>query len=82
MVEARAYQSLHIVLLDWAKAFDKVSVLALPTILRRFAVPEPFITAVSELTGGSLFSVSAGGTSSGTRAQRGGIRQGCTLSPF
>eukprot|EP00969_Alexandrium_andersonii_P155797 6888079-Alexandrium_andersonii.AAC.1 len=67
MVEARAYQSLHIVLLDWAKAFDKISVLALPIILRRFAIPEPFITAIAELTGGSQFKVSAGGGSSSER---------------
>eukprot|EP00969_Alexandrium_andersonii_P290919 12859324-Alexandrium_andersonii.AAC.1 len=82
MVEARAHQSLHIILLDWAKAFDKISVLALPTILRRFAVPEPFVLAITEDTGGSLFKVSAGGGASSERAQRGGIRQGCTLSPF
>eukprot|EP00969_Alexandrium_andersonii_P131551 5817104-Alexandrium_andersonii.AAC.1 len=75
MVEARAYQSLHIVLLDWAKAFDRVSIQALPSVLRRFAVPEPFVVAITELTGGSLFSVSAGGFSSGVRCQRGGIRQ-------
>ena len=33
-------QALHLVFLDWSKAFDKVDTSCLPTVLRRFNVPE------------------------------------------
>ena len=40
LVHAKRSHALHLVFLDWAKAFDKVDTECVPTVLKRFGVPE------------------------------------------
>ena len=39
LVHAKKNQALHLVFLDWPKAFDKVDTNCLSQVLRRFGVP-------------------------------------------
>ena len=82
LVHAKKNHALHLVFLDWSKAFDKVDTRCLPTVLRRFGVDEKMIRVVEALVGDPLFKVSMGGEYSEMGGQGTGIRQGCTLSPF
>ena len=82
LVHAKKNRALHLVFLDWSKAFDKVDTRCLPTVLRRFGVPEKMIQVIEALVESPTFRVSMQGETSGAAGQETGIRQGCTLSPF
>ena len=82
LVHEKKSHALHLIFLDWSKAFDKVDTACLPTVLRRFGTPEKVIRVVEALVSNPLFKVSMQGEVSGTKEQGTGIRQGCTLSPF
>ena len=81
LVRARQTHALHLIFLDWSKAFDKVDTRCIPTVLRRFGVPEKLIRVIAALTSSPEFQVSMQGEGSDPRKQGTGIRQGCALSP-
>ena len=68
--------------LDWAKAFDSISVEGLLTSLRRFGLPAPFVSMVQGIYSDRCFTVRDSGKTSSTHPQQFGILQGCPLSPF
>jgi len=68
--------------LDWAKAFDTISVEGLLVSLQRFGVPAPFVAMVKGIYSNRCFKVRDSGHTSSTHPQHFGIIQGCPLSPF
>ena len=75
-------QPLHLVFLDWAKAFDRVRIPKLIRALERMSVPEPLIKAIKALYRRPRFVVKLNGKTSDAKEQQRGIRQGCPLSPY
>eukprot|EP00969_Alexandrium_andersonii_P193227 8534453-Alexandrium_andersonii.AAC.1 len=82
LVEPRKHQVLHLVFIDWEKAFDRVHPDAIPYALRRFGVSEHFVGIAKTLLASPEFRVDMDGSKGGWRPQSSEIRQGCTLSPF
>jgi len=74
--------TIHLLALDWAKAFDSISSTALLQALRKFGIPEPFVTMVASIYNGRRFQVAECGSVSEQHCQHSGICQGCPLSPF
>ena len=70
------------VLLDWEKAFDKVSHAALFLAMERMNVDQKYIKLVQALYKAPYFKVEIEGHSSKYHRQDTGIRQGCPLSPY
>lgn len=81
---ARAQRSGGVTLgaLDRAKAFDSISTVGLLDALRRFGIPQHFLSMVTALVKHRLFYVRDCGEQSQPRQQKSGISQGCTLSPL
>jgi len=73
---------LHLLALDWRKAFDSIDPAALLNALRRFGLPVHFRRVVEEIYTDRSFFVKDSGQSSDKRKQMSGICQGCPLSPF
>ena len=71
-----------LLLLDWAKAFDKISHEGLISALRRMSIPEKIVTLIADMYSKATFFVEIEGIRSHTYAQETGIRQGCPLSPY
>jgi hypothetical protein len=69
-------------LLDWEKAFDRVSHGALYKTLKRLGVSGKLISMIKALYRNPVFSVVTDGIESGKYVQGSGIRQGCPRSPF
>ena len=69
-------------LLDWEKAFDKVSQVGLMAALERMNVDDKMRRVIGALYRRPTFKVEIDGNSSGWFEQRAGIRQGCPLSPY
>ena len=82
LVDAKRHQTLHLLFLDWSKAFGKIRSAALQQALRRLLVPDHTIRVISDLVSNPLFEVLVDKSVSNTYPQRSGIRQGCTLSPL
>eukprot|EP00969_Alexandrium_andersonii_P324591 14343067-Alexandrium_andersonii.AAC.1 len=82
LVEERPSNSLHLVFIDWEKAFDRIHPDSVGAVLRRYQVPDHFVEVIEALLVAPRFKVDMDGQSSGWREQESGIRQGCTLSPF
>ena len=82
LVDAKKYQVLHLMFLDWSKAFDKIRPAALRSALVRLRVPQHMVEVVCELVANPLFEVTMDHEASQIHEQRSGIRQGCTLSPL
>ena len=78
----RAGDPLGIILLDWEKAFDKITRTSLIHTLRRFQIDEKVISLVESLYADTQFYVNFNGGSSTYQSQHTGIRQGCPLSPY
>ena len=72
----------HLLALDWAKAFDSISPASLLTSLRRFGLPEYVLDIISSIYSDRKFFVQDCGVQSSQKAQHSGICQGCPLSPF
>jgi len=70
------------VLLDWEKAFDKVTHEALFSALERIGIDQKLIRLIKEIYKNPKFNVSFEGQTSQTKKQETGIRQGCPLSPY
>jgi len=73
---------LHLLLLDWEKAFDKVDREALMEAMQRMGVDEKLIRIVRSLYKNTTFKVEIDGNCSKWETQHTGIRQGCPLSPY
>ena len=73
---------LMMVLLDWRKAFDRVSGEAMLSALRRFGLPPDIVKMIHGIYTDRVFSVSDAGQESKPRVQGSGISQGCPLSPY
>jgi len=73
---------LHLVLLDWEKAFDKVDRQGLFEALDRLGVHAKLIQLVKMLYKNTQFKVVIDGNTSKWETQETGIRQGCPLSPY
>ena len=78
----RAGEPLGVVLLDWEKAFDKVTRTSLLKTLHRYRVPLQLIRLVESLYQHTNFAVRFRNRTSDWHTQHTGIRQGCPLSPY
>jgi hypothetical protein len=78
----RAGTGINVVLLDWEKAFDKVTQKGLFTALERMSINPKLINIIKELYKNPSFVVEMEGNTSQWHTQHTGIRQGCPLSPY
>lgn len=78
----RQTHPLHLIFLDWAKAFDSVTHDAIQHALIFHGVPEPLVQAVLSLYANPSYQVKESGGLSQPRSQMSGLRQGCPLSPY
>ena len=74
--------SVHLLALDWQKAFDSISPSSLVRALRRFGVPQHFLDIVQSIYTDRKFFVHECGINSENASQHSGVCQGCPLSPF
>ena len=74
--------ALHLVALDWRKAFDSINPDRLLLALRRFGLPQNFLDIVSSIYDARKFNVRDCGLMSRTGQLQSGVCQGCPLSPF
>ena len=74
--------SIHLLALDWAKAFDSISPESLLQALRRFGLLPHFLDIVRSIYSDRKFVVEECGEVSGEGLQCAGVCQGCPLSPF
>ena len=74
--------NLIITLLDWEKAFDKVSHERMLQALERLNIPPKILKVVKSLYSYPSFRVKRDRFTSETKMQNAGIRQGCPLSPY
>ena len=72
----------HMVLLDWAKAFDKINREALYVAMEKMNVPKKYINVIKAMYTNTRFNITMEGQTSSWLAQETGIRQGCPLSPY
>ena len=82
LVDVKRHQILHLLFLDWSKAFNKIRPAALQQALRRLLVPDHTIRDISDLVSNPLFEGLMDKSVSNIYSQRSEIRQGCTLSPL
>ena len=73
---------LHILALDWRKAFDSINTEALLNGLTRFGVPANVLQVIKSIYTDRSFMVKESGVLSMSYRQESGICQGCPLSPF
>ena len=78
----RSGDSLHLLFLDWKKAFDSVNHIAVLKALQFFQVPEPLINAIMSLYTSISFNVKGSFAHRQQYSQHRGVRQGCPLSPL
>ena len=71
-----------LILLDWEKAFDKISQPKMLEVLRRLQVPDRIYRLIKDFYANPQFKVRSGEKESEWRFQNSGIRQGCPLSPY
>ena len=74
--------AVHLLALDWRKAFDSINPEGLLHALRRFGMPEHFLKVIDSIYSDRVFNVRDCGVTSERRQQQAGICQGCPLSPF
>ena len=75
-------ESLSMVFLDWAKAFDRIRGDSLLKALRRFGLPEQFVNMIGAIYVERKFFIQDHCGTSSIFHQFAGIAQGCPLSPF
>eukprot|EP00973_Karenia_brevis_P048119 6678210-Karenia_brevis.AAC.1 len=73
---------MHMALLDWEKAFDRVYHEKLFESLRRCRIPEKMVNVIKSLYENPTFEVEINRIKSTKKRQQRGIRQGCPLSPY
>jgi len=79
---ASASPGLLAVLLDWAKAFDRIRADSMLDALQRFGLPAEVVQMIAAIYETRLFVLSDPCGDSSTRVQNAGIAQGCPLSPY
>ena len=79
---AQSTNKLILVLLDWEKAFDKLTLEGLFTALERANIPAKIIAIIKAIYANPEFQVEIEGVASSWHKQETGIRQGCPLSPY
>ena len=84
MLEAfeRQQRPLHLLFLDWSKAFDSVTFAAIEAALKHFGIPPLFLKAIMSLYSHPKFCVRDAGHTSAIHPQTRGLRLGCPLSPY
>ena len=84
MEEAWAHRGgeVHLLALDWRKAFDSINASGLLSALKRFGLPDFVVEAVAAIYSELVFHVKENSSTSQRRQQHAGICQGCSLSPF
>ena len=70
------------VLLDWAKAFDKINREALFIAMHKMNIPTKMISVIRAMYTNTKFNITMEGHTSDWHIQETGIRQGCPLSPY
>ena len=78
----RANIGISVVLLDWEKAFDKVTHKGLHDALERMGIHPKLRNLVKQLYKNPTFKIEFEGGTSQWKQQKSGIRQGCPLSPY
>ena len=73
---------MHLLALDWRKAFDSINPSSLLQALRIFGIPDQFVDMIQSIYTDRCFRVSECGVTSERHLQQSGICQGCPLSPF
>ena len=81
-ISEKSRTSSTLILLDWEKAFDKVSHSKLLETWRRLLIPDKLVNLISSFYYNPQFKVKSGADESTWRTQMAGIRQGCPLSPY
>ena len=81
-VEQTQDAQLHILFLDFSKAFDTVAWPHLWSIMRAYRIPERYIQAVRSLYTGSSARVRTKDGLTEPFFFHAGVKQGCVLSPF
>ena len=74
--------SLHLLFLDWEKAFDSLPHQKLIESLALFGFSLPYLKVIASIYNAPTFQVRVGPQTSSTHSQQCGIRQGCPLSPY
>ena len=74
--------TLHLLFLDWEKAFDSIPHQKIIETLALFGLPASFLELIASLYQTAEFRVQVGSQTSNWHTQRCGIRQGCPLSPY
>ena len=72
---------LYAVLIDFTKAFDKVSINGLWQVLTKFRCPDKFVNIIKSVHSGMQASVAHGNNHSNVFAVMNGVKQGCVLVP-
>ena len=75
-------QELHMLLLDWEKAFDKLTHKSLFVAMEKMNVDTKLINLVKMIYKQPEFMVESDGKQSNWKRQKSGIRQGCPMSPY
>ena len=78
----RTGQQGMMILIDWEKAFDKISHKWLSKVLENFDLPKEILGVIKALYQKTRFQVDVDGVKSKTARQNTGIIQGCPLSPY
>ena len=78
----RTHTKTIMVLLDWEKAFDKVTREGLFSAMDRMHIDPKLQRVIQALYSDPMFKVELDGQESGWKKQETGIRQGCPLSPY
>ena len=73
---------LTLLLLDWAKAFDRVKPRSMTVALRRLGLPSHLVEMVGSIYAGRRFFIQDHAGTSSVLTQAAGIAQGCPLSPY
>eukprot|EP00969_Alexandrium_andersonii_P364006 15463193-Alexandrium_andersonii.AAC.1 len=82
LAEEREYQTLHLIFLDWEKAFDSVDRGRMLADFRGAGLGESSVALLSALLLDPSFRVRMNQDLSEWKSQERGVRQGCTLSPL
>eukprot|EP00969_Alexandrium_andersonii_P268214 11852310-Alexandrium_andersonii.AAC.1 len=82
LAQAKKFTTLHLVFLDWEKAFDRVLPSAILEALDELGVSAPLRAIIRRLILSPKFSTKVGDLRSTLRSQEVGVRQGCTLPPL
>ena len=78
----RSAVGIHVLLLDWEKAFDKITHKGLHDALERMRVDPKIRNLIKQLYKNPSFKIEFDGLTSEWKTQKSGIRQGCPLSPY